>query len=248
MKKSLNFLRHLKQHFSASPQLFSFMEIERAERIFYLNYLCEGMTVFDVGANVGELTLLFSRFIGNTGNVHAFEASEATYEKLKTICNAAGKINVILNHLALSDKKEFIELNIYEDALSVFNSQAKRPLKDYGLDIESIGVEKVSATTVDDYCQSKKIEQIDLLKIDVEGAEFQVMQGAKNMLKNNRIKCLTFEFGQTTFDMGNKPEEIEKFLSAMNYKIQNIIKGAEIFPGRESVKTAQYSMHIATPI
>ena len=51
----------------------SFAEVERAERIFYLEYLREGMTVFDVGANVGELTLLFSRFVGASGSVHAFE-------------------------------------------------------------------------------------------------------------------------------------------------------------------------------
>nr|MBA2737794.1 hypothetical protein [Pyrinomonadaceae bacterium] len=59
--------------------------------------------------------------------------------------------------------------------------------------------------------------------------------------------CLTFEFGQTTFDMGNNPEEIEVFLKEMNYKIRNIVKGDPIFPGRESVETARYSMHVATP-
>lgn len=246
MKKYLNYLRWQKQRFFSPPKLSSFMEIERAERIFYLNYLREGMTVFDVGANIGELTLLFSHFVGS-GNVHAFEASEATYKRLETICNAAGKPNIIKNHLALSDKKGFIELHIYEDAFSVFNSQSNRPLKDYGLDIESIGVEKVSAATIDNYCESEEIEQIDLLKIDVEGAEFQVMQGAFEMLKNKRISCLTFEFGQTTFEMGTKPEEIEIFFKDLDYKIQNIVEGEAIFPGRESIKTAQYAMHIATP-
>ncbi len=246
MKKYLNFLEHLKQHFFPLPKLSSFMEIERAERIFYLEYLREDMTVFDVGANVGELTFLFSRF-AQSGKVYAFEASRAAYKKLEIICNAAERRNVVLNHLALSNKNGFIELYVYEDALSSFNSQAKRPLKDHGLDIEPIGIEKVSAMTIDAYCQRKKIEKIDLLKIDVEGAEFQVMQGAFNMLKNKRIACLTFEFGQTTFDIGTKPSEIENFLNKLDYKIQNIIKGASTFPGRESVETAQYSMHIATP-
>jgi hypothetical protein len=147
----------------------------------------------------------------------------------------------------LSDKNGFVRLHVYEDALSGFNSQALRPLKNYGLDFEPIGIEETPATTVDDYCESKKIECIDLLKIDVEGAEFQVLQGARRMLKSKRIACLTFEFGQTTFDMGNNPEEIETYLKQMNYKIRNIIKGEKVFPGRESVETARYSMHIATP-
>jgi hypothetical protein len=47
--------------------------------------------------------------------------------------------------------------------------------------------------------------------------------------------------------MGNSPEEIEAFLKEMDYKIRNIVKGDSIFPGRESVETAKYSMHIATP-
>ncbi len=245
----INFIKKLKNgqtFFRKSPVTNSFSETERAERIFYLNYLCEGMTVFDVGANVGELTLLFSRFVGD-GNVHAFEASKTTFDNLENICTTAGRRNITTNHQAVADKNGFIELYIYEDSLSAFNSQAQRPLKDYGLDIEPIGTEKVSAVTIDEYCRRNNIKQIDLLKIDVEGAELQVMRGASEMLEGKRIKCLSFEFGQTTFDMGNTPEQIESFLNKIGYKIKNIIEGAETFPGRESVEAAQYAMHIATP-
>lgn len=229
---------------SAAPA--GFTEIERAERIFYLEYLRDGMTVFDVGANVGELTLLFSRFVVN-GNVHAFEASGATYKRLETVCGTAGTRNVRLNHLALSDEKGIIRLHVYDDAYSAFNSQAARPLANYGLDLEPVNIEETPATTVDDYCADENIETIDLLKIDVEGAELQVLRGARRMLETKRVRCLTFEFGQTTFDMGNRPEEIEVFLNEMNYKIRNLIKGDPIFPGRASVETARFAMHVATP-
>jgi len=228
------------------PNPAGFEEIERAERIFYLEYLREEMTVFDVGANVGELTLLFSRFAAN-GSVHAFEASSSTFKRLEIILAATQRLNVVLNHLALSDKNGTISLHVYDDLLSSFNSQADRPLKDYGLNFEPIGIEQVRAMTVDDYCESKNIGRIDLLKIDVEGAEYQVMQGAARMLRDKRIGCLTFEFGQTTFDMGNSPDEIEVFLKNMDYKIRNVVKGDPVFPGRESVESAKYSMHIAMP-
>ena len=247
MKNLLNSIRWRKRRYFLSPEPATFVEVERAERIFYLEFLREGMTVFDVGANVGELTLLFSRFVADGGSVHAFEASSAAFKRLELVCNAAERHNVVLNHLALSDKNGSIRLHIYGDALSSFNSQAARPLKNYGLDFEPIGVEETLATTVDDYCAREKIERIDLLKIDVEGAELQVLRGARRMLKSKRIACLTFEFGQTTFDMGNSAEEIEVFLKEMNYKIRNLVKGDPIFPGRESVETARYSMHVATP-
>ncbi len=243
MKKIFNSVR---RQFWRSSAPANFAEVERAERIFYLNYLRENMTVFDVGANVGELTLLFSRFAAG-GSIHAFEASRAAFEKLEIVCRAANGRNITLNHLALADKKGSIRLHVYDDDYLSFNTQGVRKIKECGLEVEPIGIEETSAVTVDDYCEEKGIEQIDLLKIDVEGAELQVMKGARRMLKSKRIACLTFEFGQTTFDMGNSPAEIEYYLKEIDYKIRNIVKGNSIFPGRESVEAAQYSMYAATP-
>ena len=242
-----NLLDNFRRRLRKSAETADFAEVERVERIFYLEYLRAGMTVFDVGANVGELTLLFSRFAGDDGCVHAFEASGDVFKKLETVCRAAGRRNVALNHLALADKSGTIRLNVYDEAYSSFNTIAERPLADYGLDLQPVGIEETRATTLDDYCAEKKIESIDLLKIDVEGAEFQVMRGARRMLESKAVKCLTFEFGQTTFDMGNQPSEIERFLNDFGYKIRNMVAGDAVFPGRGSVETARYSMHIATP-
>lgn len=246
MKDFNSLIAQTRRRLFAGRESADFAEVERAERIFYLQYLREGMTVFDAGANVGELTLLFSRFVAG-GKVHAFEASRSTFVRLKMVCDAAQRSNVVLNHLALSNRNGNIRLNVYEDSLSAFNSQASRPMKQYGLDIEPLGTEEAPATTVDDYCENHQIDRIDLLKIDVEGAELQVMEGASRMLESKRIACLTFEFGQTTFDMGNMSEDIESFLSGIGYKIRNIVKRDPTFPGRQSVETARYSMHVATP-
>lgn len=244
MKK---FLKKIRSRLRGSTLSTDFVEIERAERIFYLQFLCEGMTVFDVGANVGELTLLFSRFVGSDGRVHAFEASREVFTKLETICKAAGRRNIDLNKVALADRRGTVVLNVYDEPYSSFNSQASRPLKDYGLDLEPISREEVSAMTIDEYCESKQVGRIDLLKIDVEGAELQVMQGATRMFKSKSIACCAFEFGQTTFDMGNTPSDIEYLLKDHGYEIRNLIDGDPIFPGRESVEAAKYSMHIAVP-
>ena len=62
----------------AQPSPASPMEVERAEWIFYLEYLRDGMTIFDAGANVGELTLLFSRSNVTGGSVQAFEPCAAS--------------------------------------------------------------------------------------------------------------------------------------------------------------------------
>lgn len=223
------------------------LEVERAEWIFYLQHLREGMVVFDVGANIGELTLLFSRFVGNRGQVHSFEANTKNFKQLEVVSKSATHKNVILNHLALAEKEGFVDLHLYDDEHSSWSSLADRPFEKYGIQVKTMGIEKVPGTTIDAYCEKEKIPYINILKIDVEGAEYQVLLGARRMLEGKRILCCIFEFGQTTFDMGNDPSQLEAYLKGLGYRIRNVVKGNPIFPGRSSVETACFSMHIAMP-
>ena len=223
------------------------LQVTKAEQIFYISYLQEGMTVFDVGSNIGELSLLFSQFVGSSGKVFAFEPCSTTFKKLSTICQTADRRQIYLNQFAVADKEGTLYLNIYDDIHSQLNSLADRPLHEYGLNIKSVSQEAVQVVTLDHFCEQNYINYIDLLKIDVEGAEYQVMLGAKNLFQSHRIKCCVFEFGGTTFDMGNTPDQIEDFLKEHRYIIRNIVKKDPLFPGRKSAKTAQFSLHIATP-
>lgn len=225
----------------------SYMEVERAERLFYLKYLRAGMTVFDVGAHVGELTLMFSRFVGHEGCVHAFEPSGAGFAKLSTICAAASLANVQLQPVALADQEGTVLLYSYGDDYLSWTSQALRPLETYGINVRSVSNEEAPCVTLDLYCERNSVASIDLLKIDVEGAEFQVLLGARRMLEAGRIKCIAFEFGQTTFDMNNDPTDIEEYLKDLGYVLQNVVASDPVFPGRESPLTACFSMTLATP-
>lgn len=242
--RATSFIRRLVNSRSSAPA--SFIEVERAERLFYLGYLREGMTVFDVGANIGELTMLFSRFVGVAGRVHAFEPSSAIYARLGAICAAASLRNVQLNQLGLAEKEGPVILHFYGDDYLSWTSQALRPLESYGIDVRPVSTEEAAATTVDLYCNRNHISAIDLLKVDVEGAEFQVLLGAREMLQAHRVKCIVFEFGQTTFDMNNHPDDIEAYLEGLGYVLRNIVGRDPVFPGRESVQSACFSMHVAT--
>ena len=81
----------------------------------------------------------------------------------------------------------------------------------------------------------------------MEGAEYQVLCGAKTMLQARRIRCCVFEFGQTTFDMGNEPAALEQYLESVGYTVRNVIADAPCFPGRAGADTACFSMHVAMP-
>lgn len=227
---------------SASPA-----EVERAEQTFYIDYLRPGMVVFDVGANIGELTLLFSRFVQPGGKVFSFEASAATFGRLSSICDLSRRDNVEVHHVALSDREGTLDLHVYPEEYSGWNTLADRPLESYGINVKPVGLERVRSATIDNFCRERDIEHIDLLKIDVEGAEYQVLLGARRMLEEKRIGCCVFEFGQTTFDMGNTPEMIEQYLAQAGYRIRNIVPGDRRFPGRDSAMSARFSIHVAVP-
>jgi FkbM family methyltransferase len=223
------------------------IDVERAEQTFYIDYLRQGMIVFDVGANVGELSLLFSRFVQPSGKVFSFEASSATFTKLSTICCVAERDNVEVNNIAVSDVDGVLELCVYPHGYSGWNSLTDRPLALYGIDVKPVKREQVRSCTLDTFCRDRGITHVDLLKIDVEGSELQVLLGARHMLEQKRIRCCAFEFGQTTFDAGNTAAMIEKFLAEVGYRIRNIVPGKPCFPGRESRLSAKFSMHVAEP-
>ena len=221
-------------------------EVERAEWTFYINYLRPGMTVFDVGANVGETTYLFSRLV-RPGSVHAFEPGPEAFRRLSAVAEAAELKNVVSNQMAVSDHDGEARLNVYDREHMSWNTLANRPLHEYGSDAKPVGVEVVPCVTIDQYCERRQIEHIDLLKLDVEGAELQCLRGASRMLKQRAIKCCLFEYGATTFDMGNRPQQIADLMRDLNYRLENVVSGEPLFPGGSDGRAARFAIHVARP-
>lgn len=222
-------------------------EVERSEQAFYRSYLQEGMTVFDVGANIGDVSILFARLVSSQGQVHAFEATSKTFKQLQMAVVNSGHTNITINHIAVADREAVLDLHVYPEKQSGWNTLAVRPLQNYGIDVKPTHIEPVQAITIDEYCRLRNIAQIDLLKIDVEGAEYQVLRGAEQMLREGKVGCCIFEFGQTTFDMGNDPSEIHRFLKSCGLHVQNIVRRDPIFPGGKRVETARFSLMVAAP-
>jgi FkbM family methyltransferase len=87
---------------------------------------------------------------------------------------------------------------------------------------ENVVEVEVNISTLDEFCKCKKIEFIDFLKIDVEGHELAVFQGAKTMIQNNKIDFIQFEFNKFNIISRVFLKDFYEILSGYNlYRIKN---------------------------
>lgn len=129
----------------------------------------------DVGANIGYYTTLMSKYAFN-GSVHSFEPVPINWKILNLNIQLNKLKNVVLNYSALADKKGEVDFSVSIDG-------AYSSIKHTGRNIES-EILTVKLDTLDEYIVRNEISKIDVIKIDVEGAEDLVLQGAECLLNN----------------------------------------------------------------
>ena len=149
---------------------------------------------FDVGANKGHYSLsLLNNF--PVAEVHAFEPLPDCYEQLSKLSKERiGRFFV--NNVCVSDKPGQVELNTYQnDFTSEHASLYGDVLKDLhkASDLQKI---TVNALTLDAYARDHNIQHIDFLKIDTEGHELKVLEGAGDLIQNKRVTAIQFEFNE----------------------------------------------------
>jgi FkbM family methyltransferase len=139
------------------------------------DFLTDGNCAFDVGANIGGISIAMSRIVGLKGLVYSFEANPFLLPRLKRDLDANGATNVkVINKAVWSKSGELLPFycddSYYASASSLINRQ------------QSTTEVFVETITIDDFCAEQRITP-DLIKIDVEGAEYNVLQGAKYILE-----------------------------------------------------------------
>jgi FkbM family methyltransferase len=178
------------------------------------NLIKPGNVVFDVGANLGILTLLFSKIVGLSGQVHAFEPNPNVMTHLRSAVARKSATNVILNETALGRMHGVIMLKTPE------SNQGEGSITKWR-DAAHIPQTNVPLMRLDDYVLEHGLNRIDFLKIDVEGAEIEVLLGAQSVLKNLQPKVIVFEDSDRK---GSEPTEPMKMLSSFGYRFLSIPK------------------------
>lgn len=161
--------------------------------------------VFDVGANEGQW-IAEVLAICPQAQIHAFEPQQ----KL-AMAVAAKYAAVRVNNLGMGDAPGYMDLYDYADHLGSQHASLMAGVID-GIHHGSPRSQRVEIGTIDTYCEQHAIEYIDFLKIDVEGFEFNVLQGSSRMLEENRVKIIQFEFNEMNVVSGRFLDSFFKIL------------------------------------
>jgi FkbM family methyltransferase len=206
---------------SASHIYFNRYEPEETEKIVKL--VGPGMTVLDVGANIGYFTLLLAGRVGPSGRVHAFEPNPVLHNKLR-------------ENAALNPEYADGRIAFHREALGSYEGEAEFfcPIAGH----EGVGglrntnraplsaVIRVPVQMLDAFVANEGITRLDFIKMDIEGGELDALRGAERTLRNLHPKLLFEAFEVNTEPYGYRVFEILSYLEQRDY----IVKQAGMAP------------------
>ncbi|MHA1492207.1 MAG: FkbM family methyltransferase [Promethearchaeota archaeon] len=169
-----------------------------------------GDFVLDIGANIGYFTLILAKLIGKEGKVFAFEPEPNNFSLLSKNVSINGYKNVILINKAVSNKNGKVKLFLNEENIGdhrIFDSNDGR---------QSIEVETIR---LDDYFKNYN-EKIKFIKMDIQGAEMDAIQGMVNLIQKSKELKILSEFYPLGLELfGIEPREYLNLLIKLKFNL-----------------------------
>lgn len=190
-------------------------DFEKTEREFIQRFLRPGDVFLDVGANAGLYSVLAAKRVGDQGKIHAFEPDPGGFSLLRVNVDLNDVRNVILNRMVVSNDNGVVKFGSCPDA--AFSSMRQNAYHQTRGNLEWFEVDSVS---LDAYVERQRLERVDLVKVDVEGAELDVLLGASVVLRRTPAPVLMIEFCDvTTAGFGYEANQLPQLLEGYGYQL-----------------------------
>ncbi len=213
------------------PAIFS-PGIITAEQQFWCGLNLGGMTVYDIGAFHGLLTLFFA---SRSKAVVCFEPNTANYRRLMENLMLNGIKNVEVRKVGVGSQREtrmMVGSPLMPGGASV-DGKAVEELLRAGV---GTAVEEISIVTLDEEIPQASLPAPDFIKIDIEGWEIEALRGARKTLESYKPALFLEMHGETMREKRRKVAEIVGLLWEINYRrIRHIETGATVTPENASV-------------
>jgi len=181
-------------------------------------YIWPGSTVLDVGANFGQMSVFFSRFVGAGGQVHSFEADPFVYELFLKTLAANNCQNVTAHPGAVYDRP---------------NQQLFYPVQDFkraqaygscGIDPKATAGRTVKTLTIDGLNINTPVS---FMKVDIQGSDLFALRGTVETIKRHRMPIL-FEFEQQfQAEFGTSFQDYVDFVNSISYRFEKVVMEIE---------------------
>ena len=158
------------------------------ESAFLRDILCPGMTFVDVGANWGLFTLMAAQLVGKEGRVLAIEADPRVFQELKSNVEYNQLPQIQIVDVAVADREGQMVLAGHDESSS--NHGVSRLVSEGSSTATKF---TVRSRPLDSVLDDAGVDAVDLLKIDVEGAEDMVLAGMEDGLKSGRYQRVLLE-------------------------------------------------------
>lgn len=180
-------------------------------------YLPKEGTFLDIGANIGYHSLFAASLLSETGSVIAFEPLPRLYSQMSKSVRENSFTHVTIHNVALSNKEGFGELSLVDEnigASSLQSVQQERSVSE---------VVKVSLNKLDNYLPT--LTRVDLIKIDIEGSEFEALKGGRELLETYK-PVIILEFSPQVYEKEalGKSLDLFNFIKNLGYSISVIDK------------------------
>jgi len=148
-------------------------------------------TIIDGGASIGTITRRFCDTFKDA-RIYAFEPYQPHFDTLQEVANNNKRIIPVKKGLSNKNENQSLFLNQSSGTNSLLRA-TKQGQAIYGDQLKEIGQTEVECTTLDHYLQSKEIESVDILKLDLQGGELDALDGASKTLEEGKINCILCE-------------------------------------------------------
>ena len=191
---------------------------ERYESEIFRSKVKPGMTIIDIGANLGYYTAIASRLTGDKGLVIAFEPEPNFFKLLSRNISRNNLNNVACFELAIAEKNGLTDLYLSSENKGHNSIIRSEELKTSVM---------VKTTTLDDFLVSQKSAKVDIIKMDIEGAEILALEGMRETLTKH-LPLLFLEFSpHSIIKINRNPIDLLSTLRKIGYSIFEINKASQ---------------------
>lgn len=198
---------------SVAAEIFNWQEYKSAEEIISSLHL----PILDVGAHIGIFSL-YAKAINPSADIYALEPEEDNFELLKKNISSNNLEGVRIFKAALAGRSGTRDLILENDSINHHLSCADGLREPAGL-----GFEKVAAISLEDFLENNRIDRIGLLKMDIEGGEYEVFRNLEEGVFS-RIDNIVMEYHSC---FGDSYREIEDAMRLTGFSVQTFPSGFE---------------------